>query len=100
VLDERIIVIVRPSEKSLPTACDMTAEDLIELLEERPFAPLRLRLDDGRSYDIRHPEKAIVTPTIVAIGLSQSNGSRLAERVPHCSIAHIVEVEPVENKRS
>jgi hypothetical protein len=78
----------------------MTAEDLIELLEERPFAPLRLRLDDGRSYDIRHPEMAIVTPIIVAIGLSQSNGSRLAERVTHCSIAHIVEAEPVENTRS
>jgi hypothetical protein len=73
----------------------MKAEDLIELLEERPFQPLRLRLSDGRSYEIRHPEMAIVTPNIVAIGLSQGgNGSRLAERVTHCSIAHIVEIEP------
>lgn len=74
----------------------MTAEDLIELLEERPFQTLRIRLSDGRSYEIRHPEMAIVTPTIVAIGLSQGNGSRLAERVTHCSIAHIVEAEPVQ----
>jgi hypothetical protein len=77
----------------------MTAEDLIELLEERPFQPLRLRLDDGRFYDIRHPEMAIVTPNIVAIGLSQGNGSRLADRVTHCSIAHIVEAEPIEKAR-
>lgn len=73
----------------------MTAEDLIELLEERPFRSLRLRLTGGRSDDIRHPEMAIVTPSIVAIGLS-SNATRLAERVTHCSISHIVEAEPVE----
>ena len=77
----------------------MTAEDLIELLEERPFRPLRLRLSDGRSYDIRHPEMAIVTPSIVAIGLSPDNASRLAERVTHCSLSHIVEAEPVEAAR-
>ncbi len=77
----------------------MTAEDLIELLEERPFVPLRLRLSDGRSYDIRHPEMAIVTPSIVAVGLSHNKGSRLAERVTHCSIAHIVEAEPVDAVR-
>lgn len=74
----------------------MTAEDLIELLEERPFRPLRLRLADGRFYDIRHPEMAIVTPSIVAIGLSAGTASRLAERVTHCSISHIVEAEPVD----
>jgi hypothetical protein len=75
----------------------MTAEALIELLEERPFKTLRIRLDDGRHYDIQHPEMAIVTPTIVAIGLTSGNGSRLADRITHCSIAHIVEAEPLEN---
>lgn len=74
----------------------MTAEDLIELLEERPFVPLRLRLDDGRAYEVRHPEMAIVTPTLVAIGISKKNGSRMAERVTYCSIAHIVEAEPLD----
>ena len=77
----------------------MTAEDLIELLEERPFVPLRIRRDDGRSYDVRHPEMAIVTPTLVAIGVSKGNGSRLAERVTHCSIAHIVEAEPLDEPK-
>jgi hypothetical protein len=77
----------------------MTAEDLIELLEERPFTPLRLRLTDGRSYEIRHPEMAIVTPSIVAIGLTQGDSTRLAQRITHCSVAHIVEAEPVEPSR-
>ena len=79
----------------------MTAEDLIEILEERPFRPVRLRMDDGRFHEIRHPELAIVTPTLVAIGIvSQGNGARLAERVRLCSIAHIIEVEPVNTASS
>lgn len=77
----------------------MIAEDLIELLEEHPFKPLRLRLSECRTYEIRHPEMAIVTPTVVAIGLSKGNGSRLAERITNCSIAHIVELEPLEAAR-
>jgi hypothetical protein len=77
----------------------MTAEDLIELLEERPFTPLRLRLDDGRSYEIRHQEMAIVSPSLVAIGVSKGNGSRLAERITHCSISHIVEAEPMDETK-
>jgi hypothetical protein len=74
----------------------VTAEDLIEVLEERPFRPLIIRLSDGRSYEIRHPETAIVTPTVLAIGLTRNGRSRLAERVTHCAIAHIMEVEPTE----
>lgn len=82
-------------KEPIHTGALMTAEDLIELLEERPFKPLRIGLDDGRSYEVRHPEMAIVTPALVAIGVSKDNGSRLAERVTHCSIAHIVEAEPM-----
>lgn len=77
----------------------MTAEDLVELLEDRPFVPLRLRLDDRRSYEIRHPQMAIVSETLVAIGLSRGNGSRIAERITHCSLDHVVEAEPMEVPR-
>jgi hypothetical protein len=75
----------------------MTAEDIIELLEERPFVPLKVRLDDGRSYEIRHPEMAIVSSSLLAIGVTRRKDSRMAERITHCSIAHIVEVEPMES---
>ena len=77
----------------------MTADDLIELLAERPFTPLRLRLHDGRFYEVRHPKMAIVTPTQMAIGVSKGNGSRLAEQITHCSIAHIVEAEPMDDPK-
>jgi hypothetical protein len=73
----------------------MTAEDLIELLEERPFIPLRLHLDDGRVHEIRHPEMAIVGDTIVAIGIPRTDDPRRATKITHCSIPHIVEAEPL-----
>jgi hypothetical protein len=74
----------------------MTSEELIELLEERPFQPLRLHLDDGRVHEIRHPEMAIVAETIVAIGIPRDDDPRRATKITHCSIPHIVEVEPFE----
>jgi hypothetical protein len=74
----------------------MTAEDLIELLEERPFKPLRLQLADGRVREIRHPEMAVVAEQSVAIGIPRDDGSKVAVRITHCSIPNIVKVEPLE----
>jgi len=74
----------------------MTSEELIELLEERPFRPLRLRLDDGRVREIRHPEMAIVGDTIVAIGVPREDDPRRATKITYCSIQHIVEAEPFD----
>ena len=73
----------------------MTAEDLVEILEERPFVPLLLHLSDGRTHTIRHPEMTIVSQDLVAIGITTDASSRVAERITHCSISHIVEVQPV-----
>jgi hypothetical protein len=73
----------------------MKAEHLIELLEERPFTHLRLHLSDGRKHDIRHPEMAIVSDDVGAVGLPSSDNSNVAERITNCATAHIVEVEPL-----
>jgi hypothetical protein len=74
----------------------MSAEELIELLAERPFKPLRLHLADGRVREIRHPEMAIVAVDSVAIGIPAEGKPMLATKITHCSIPNIVEVEPFE----
>jgi len=71
----------------------MTAEELIELLEERPFTPLRLHLADGRVREIRHPEMALVSESLVAIGIPRDEHSKVVQ-MTFCSIPNIVEVEP------
>lgn len=74
----------------------MTADELIELLEERPFVPLRLHLSDGRVREIRHPEMAIVSETLVAIGVPRDEESRIATKITYCSLPLVVEAEPIE----
>ena len=76
----------------------MTAEELIEMLAERPFKPLRLHLSDGRIRDIRHPAMAIVAEDAIAIGVPRDESSRRAYKITHCSIQNIVEIEPLDVK--
>ena len=47
----------------------MRPEDIREYLRREPFQPFRLTLTDGLTYDIRHPELAMVGRSTVAIGL-------------------------------
>lgn len=74
----------------------MTAEELIELLAERPFKPLRLHLADGRVREIRHPEMAVVAQDSVAIGIPSDDEPRIAIKITHCSLPNIVEIEPYD----
>jgi hypothetical protein len=69
-------------------------EDLIELLEERPFVPLRLHMSNGRTHEVRHPEMAIVGEDVVALGISQEG--REYPRIRLVSLTHINEIEQVE----
>ena len=79
---------------NLPTIAVMTAEELIELLEDRPFVPLRLHLADVRVREIRHPEMAFVSRTHIAIGIPGDDESKVPDRMTFCSLPNIVEVEP------
>jgi len=74
----------------------MIAEELYELLHQQPFMPVRLHLTGGTIYEIRHPEMAIVAQSMITIGLPPKNGSGIASGVIHCSLGHIVRVEPIE----
>jgi hypothetical protein len=71
----------------------MKAEELIELLAERPFLPLRFHMSNGRTHDVRHPENAIVGEGVVALAVPQ-NGNELP-RIRLISLNHINEVEAV-----
>jgi hypothetical protein len=73
----------------------MNAEELYEMLRQRPFQPIRLHISNGKTYDIRHPEMAIVARSFVTIGLTGANGSGIASGVIHRSLSHIVQVKPL-----
>ena len=53
---------------------EMTSEELIEQLAERPFRPVRIHLSNGRTHEVRHPEMAIVGEDVIALGVESDNG--------------------------
>jgi hypothetical protein len=41
----------------------MTSEQLKATLRQQPFRPFTIRMVDGRSFTVSHPDWAIVSPT-------------------------------------
>ena len=75
----------------------MMPQDVLQKLRRRPFQPFRLFLSDGTSYEIHHPEMAIVGQSAVVIGIPGPKGSEgPAERIVDCSIFHITRLEPID----
>lgn len=73
----------------------MSPFDLLELLRVRPFEPFRIYASDGRTYDIRHPDQALVLLTRVILPLPTAG--EIPERSEHLALAHIVRVEELSS---
>jgi hypothetical protein len=69
----------------------MRPEDLLELLRTRPFKPFRIFATDGRTYDVRHPDQALVLRSRVILPLP--SGAGVAEGSEHLALVHIVRAE-------
>ena len=75
----------------------MRSEDIRDFLQRKPFQPFRLTLTDGRTYEVRHPEMAMVGRSIVAIGVPAANDPEpVFDRLVTVSLLHIMQVEPSE----
>ena len=72
----------------------MTVQTFRELLTQRPFRPFRLVMSSGQSYEVRHPEMAMLTRTDMLVGVGEVD-----EGVPSefriCSLLHVTTVEPL-----
>jgi hypothetical protein len=72
-------------------------EELAAALRQRPFAPFRITLTEGSSYDIRHPELCMAGRRSAIIGITAPNDpERLFERSVTVDLLHIVKLEPIE----
>jgi hypothetical protein len=69
----------------------MRPEDLLELLRTRPFQPFRLFATDGRTYDVRHPDQALVLRSRVILPLPSDSG--IPEGSEHLALLHIIRAE-------
>ncbi len=76
----------------------MRSEDIQEFVRRQPFRPFRITLTDGRTYDVRHPEMAMVGRSTVAIGLA-ANGQdeTIYDRLVTVDLLHIMQTEHVDS---
>jgi hypothetical protein len=72
-------------------------DDILQLLRAKPFEPFRIHLSDGSSFEVKHPELAIVERSKVIIGVPGPEGPNgPVERTIFCALVHINRVEPVD----
>ena len=77
----------------------MVVQDFRDLLlAERPFKPFRVVMSSGVSYDVTHPEAALLTRNTLYIGTDFDRDGIPAES-EMCSLIHITAVEPITNGR-
>ncbi len=72
----------------------MTVQTFRELLAQRPFRPFRLVMSSGQTYEVRHPEMAMLTRTDILVGVGETDDGVPAEfRI--CSLLHVTSIEPL-----
>jgi len=75
----------------------MRPDDILTLLRARPFHPFRISLSDGRQYEVRHPDMAIVSRSTVLLGIPGPRGPEgPVERVIMCALVHITQTELID----
>ena len=74
----------------------MTVQTFRELLAQRPFKPFRLVMSSGQTYDVRHPEMALLTRSDLLIGIDATEDGVPAE-FKICSLLHVSAIEPINS---
>jgi hypothetical protein len=65
-------------------------ETISEFLRRQPFEPFEVRLSNGESYEVRHPEMALLLKSKIIIGLPDE------DRFAVCSLLHITSVRGLQ----
>lgn len=76
-----------PDQAARDYYAGMNAESFRDLLRRRPFEPFAVRLSNGDTHAVRHPENAALTGTRLVIVDPE------ADRVTVCSLLHIAAVD-------
>jgi hypothetical protein len=74
----------------------MRTEELRELIKKTPFQPFRLFLSNGQSYDVTHPDLAMVGRNDLILGLPASDiPAGVFDRFVFVALMRINNIEPL-----
>ncbi len=71
-------------------------QDVTQFTRAQPFKPFRIHQTDGQTFDVHHPDMAIVALRDVVVGTVDDRRRDIATRVTHVSLVHIVRIELLE----
>lgn len=77
----------------------MTAETFREILHRTPFESFRVVMNSGESYNVMHPEMALVSAKALILAVPDSSHPE-GERLAFCSYLHIAHVEVLRASRA
>jgi hypothetical protein len=72
----------------------MTIDTLRPALQRQPFDPFRVIMSSGQTYDVRHPDGAMLTKNALVVAFG-GDDDELPEHVANLSLLHITVVEPL-----
>ena len=69
----------------------MNADTIREFVRRQPFEPFVIRLSNGETHEVRHPECLLVTKTKVIVYYQDD------DRTVHLSLIHVNAVETLQS---
>lgn len=79
----------------------MRPEEFRDFLRREPFEPFRIMLTGGLTYDVHHPEVALLGRSVVTLGLAPPGESfPINDRIVTLSLLHIMQIEPLHSVTS
>jgi hypothetical protein len=78
----------------------MSGDDVFHWIRATPFIPFRIRLNSGRTYEVRHPEMVKVGRTHVLVFTYSLDNADLVENVEMLGLQLVEAIEPLQPARS
>lgn len=74
----------------------MTPQEVLNYVQAQPFRPFRIRMNSGRTFDIRHPEMVRVGRRDLLIFTFISDSPEVYDRWENVSLLLIESLSPLE----
>jgi hypothetical protein len=74
----------------------MTPQEVLNYVQAQPFRPFRIRMNSGRTFDIRHPEMVRVGKRDVLIFTFVSDSPLVYDQWANVSLLLIESLAPLE----
>jgi len=74
----------------------MIARELREILDRRPFRPIRIRISSGQYVDVAHPETVLLGSTMFSFVIPRKNGTY---DMGWYNLVHVVKIEPLRLRK-